>query len=90
MQLKVVAGKGSRDRFTILPSAVLPLLEAYYKVYRPKQYLFEGQTPGKAMNDRSIQHAIRMAMRQAGLEQHAFSAHTLRHSPDSYRDHPFT
>lgn len=32
------------------------------------------------MNDRSIQHAIRMAMNQAGLEQYAFSAHSLRHS----------
>lgn len=80
MQLKVVAGKGSRDRFTILPAAVLPLLEAYYRAHRPKQFLFQGQTPGKAMNDRSIQHAIRMAMFQAGLGQHAFSAHSIRHS----------
>ena len=80
MQLKVVEGKGSRDRFTILPSAILALLESYYRVHRPKVFLFEGQTPGKAMNDRSIQHAIRMAMDQAGLGQHVFSAHSLRHS----------
>jgi len=80
MQLKVVAGKGSRDRFTILPSAILPLLEAYYRVHRPKVFLFEGQIPGKAMNDRSIQHAIRMAMNQAGFEQYGFSAHSIRHS----------
>lgn len=80
MQLKVVAGKGSRDRFTILPAAVLPLLEAYYRVHKPKVFLFEGQTPGKAMNDRSIQHAIRMAMNQAGFEQYGFSAHSIRHS----------
>jgi integrase/recombinase XerD len=79
-ELKVVAGKGSRDRFTILPVSILPLLEAYWKLYRPKVYLFEGQTAGKPMNDRSIQHAIRMAMKQAGLEQYAFSAHSLRHS----------
>ncbi len=80
MQLKVVAGKGSRDRFTILPAAVLPLLEAYYRVHKPKVFLFEGQTSGKAMNDRSIQHAIRMAMNQAGFEQYGFSAHSIRHS----------
>lgn len=80
MQLKVVAGKGSRDRFTILPVTILPLLEAYYRVHKPKVFLFEGQTPAKAMNDRSIQHAIRMAMNQAGFGQYAFSAHSLRHS----------
>lgn len=80
MQVKVVAGKGSRDRFTILPFTVLPMLEEQWKLHKSKKYLFEGQTPGKPMNDRSIQHAIRMAMKQAGLEQHAFSAHSLRHS----------
>jgi site-specific recombinase XerD len=32
------------------------------------------------MNDRSIQHAIRMAMSQAGFEQYGFSAHSIRHS----------
>ncbi|UJP67144.1 tyrosine-type recombinase/integrase [Mongoliitalea daihaiensis] len=48
--------------------------------HKPKVFLFEGQTPGKAMNDRSIQHAIRMAMNQAGFEQYGFSAHSIRHS----------
>jgi len=87
MQVKVVAGKGNRDRFTILPLTVLPMLEEQWKLHRSEKYLFEGQTPGKPLNDRSpertgqaIQHAIRMAMKQAGLGQHAFSAHTLRHS----------
>lgn len=80
MQVKIVAGKGSRDRFTILPASILPLLEEYYRRHRPAKYLFEGQVPGKPMNDRSIQHAIRMTMKQAGLGHYAFSAHSLRHS----------
>lgn len=79
-QLKVIAGKGSRDRFTLLPKNLLPQMENYYRQYRPKVYLFEGQTPGLPMNERSVQHAIRQCMHLAGLEQFKFSAHSLRHS----------
>ena len=79
-QIKVVAGKGSRDRFTLLPKILLPEMEEYYWKYRPKTYLFEGQKSGVPMNERSIQHAIRHNMQLAGLEQYKFSAHSLRHS----------
>jgi site-specific recombinase XerD len=80
LQIKVIAGKGNKDRFTILPKHILLLLEEYYYLHRPKKYLFEGQTPGVAMNDRSIQHAIRNAMITAGFEKYKFSAHSIRHS----------
>ena len=79
-QIKVIAGKGSRDRFTLLPKTLLPDMEEYYWKYRPKTYLFEGQKSGVPMNERSIQHAIRHNMQLAGLEQYKFSAHSLRHS----------
>ena len=80
LQIKVVAGKGNKDRFTILPKTILPLLEQYWKTYKPKHFLFEGQKPNVSMNDRSIQHAIRKSMIEAGLEKYKFSAHFLRHS----------
>lgn len=79
-QIKVLSGKGNKDRYTLLPKGLLADLRAYYQQHRPKVYLFEGQTKGQPMNDRSIQHAIRQCMKQAGLEQYAFSAHSLRHS----------
>ena len=46
LQLKVIAGKGNKDRFTILPKSILPLLTEYWKQYKPKRYLFEGQSIG--------------------------------------------
>ncbi len=79
-QIKVIAGKGNKDRFTILPKAILEDLRIQYRKEKPKVYLFEGQKPGVAMNDRSIQHAIRQCMKNAGLGQFNFSAHSLRHS----------
>ena len=42
-QIKVVNGKGGRERYTILPKSLLEPLREYYKRYRPKNYLFEGQ-----------------------------------------------
>ena len=36
MRIKVVQGKGSKDRFTLLSQQVLLELRAYYIIYRPE------------------------------------------------------
>jgi site-specific recombinase XerD len=79
-QIKILCGKGNKDRFTLLPKYLLPEMEAYYRQYRPKIYLFEGQTLGLPMSDRSIQHAVSLCMKMAGFEKFGFSSHSLRHS----------
>jgi len=79
-QIKTLCGKGNKDRFTLLPKYLLPEMEAYYRQYRPKNYLFEGQKPRLPLNDRSIQHAVKLCMKMAGLEKLKFSSHSLRHS----------
>jgi integrase/recombinase XerD len=62
-QIKIVGGKGNKDRFTLLPKQLLPEMETYYRRYRPKSYLFEGRKAGLPLNDRSIQDAVRKAMK---------------------------
>lgn len=79
-QLKIVGGKGNKDRFTLLPKQLLPEMEAYYWHARPKTYFFEGHKPGLPHNERSIQDAVRKAMKDSGLERFGFSSHSLRHS----------
>ena len=79
-QIKVVAGKGGKDRFTILPKHLLEPLRDYYKASRPAVYLFEGQRKGLAMHERSIQHFIQTYIVKIGLGGKDYSAHTLRHS----------
>jgi integrase/recombinase XerD len=79
-QVKVVAGKGAKDRFTILPKHLLEPLRCYYKACRPLLYLFEGQTKGQPMHERSIQHFIQTYVGKIGLRGKDYSAHTLRHS----------
>lgn len=79
-QLKVVAGKGGKDRFTILPRHLLEPLRCYYKISRPAVYLFEGQRKGAPMHERSIQHFVQTYINKIGLGGKDYSAHTLRHS----------
>ena len=79
-QVKVVNGKGGKDRFTILPKNLLEPLRNYYKNYRPVVYLFEGQTKGKPMHERSVQHFIEQNIRMIGLGGQDYSGHTFRHS----------
>jgi integrase/recombinase XerD len=80
MRLKVRQGKGKKDRYTILSHTTLSTLRAYYKQYKPKEYLFNGIKPGNEMAARSIQHCFLLALKKAGLSGKDYSIHTLRHS----------
>ena len=79
-QIKVVTAKGGKQRFTLLPKQLLEPLRHYYKMYRPKEYLFEGQRMGVPMHERSIQHFLQRYITMIGLGNKDYSAHTLRHS----------
>lgn len=78
-QVKVVAGKGGKDRFAILPRHLLEPLRNYYKASKPPVYLFEGQRKGAPMHERSIQHFMQTYITKIGLGSQDYSAHTLRH-----------
>lgn len=80
MRIKIVQGKGSKDRFTILSQQVLLELRAYYIIYKPKEYLFNGDRPGKRYSVRSIQHLMQKALIKVGLENKDYTVHTIRHS----------
>ena len=57
---------------------MLLLLRAYFKRYKPRYWLFEGQTGGK-YSKTSIQKVFHKAKKAAGIRKHA-TVHTLRHS----------
>ncbi len=68
MRIKIVQGKGAKDRFTILSQQVLLELRAYYIIYKPKEYLFNGDRPGKRYSVRSVQHLMQKALIKVALE----------------------
>jgi integrase/recombinase XerD len=80
MRIKVVQGKGSKDRYTILSHHVLEELRAYWLIYRPREYLFNGAGAGRPLSLRSIQHLVQLALARLGLQSKRYSVHTLRHS----------
>ncbi len=79
-EVKVIKGKGNKDRITLLPEKLLPELRDYYRKYHPKVYLFEGRHQSKPMSNSSMQRIVRDAMQNAGFAKGQFTAHSLRHS----------
>lgn len=77
-QIRICQGKGKKDRISLLSPNILILLKEYYKEYRPKEWLFEGQSGGQ-YSAGSVQSVFRKAKQLAGIKKHA-TVHTLRHS----------
>ena len=71
--------KGKKDRIVSLSPNMLIMLREYYKQYKPKDYLFEGQFENEHLSKRSIQNVLQKAKAKAGIKQDG-SMHMLRHS----------
>lgn len=65
-QLFIKAGKNKKDRYTLLSQEVISILAYYKNVYKPKYWLFEGQTGG-AYSTSSVQQIFRQAVAKAGV-----------------------
>jgi len=78
MVIHVREGKGSKDRITVLSDYLLKELRAYYKIYRPKEYLFEGAHQRK-YSGTSVCKILEKAARKAKLKK-KIHPHMLRHS----------
>ena len=78
MQIRVEQSKGKKDRYTLLSTKTLLILRDYFKTYRPKEFLFEGQDGG-CYSTRSIQNIFRDAVEKTKIKRKV-SVHSLRHS----------
>jgi integrase/recombinase XerD len=72
-------GKGNKDRIVPLSNAILEMLREYYKLYRPKKYLFEGQFEGEKYSATSLQKVLKQAVHSAKIKK-PVTLHWLRHS----------
>lgn len=78
MLIHIKNAKGKKDRYTLLSERVLLLLREYYTIYKPKEFLFEGQF-GQQYSNRAAQSILKDAVKRAGITK-PVSLHTLRHS----------
>jgi site-specific recombinase XerD len=77
-QVFVQRAKGKKDRYANLPESILLQLRNYYRAYRPKKYLFEGQYGGQ-YSKRSAQQVFKNSLRRANINKE-IGIHGLRHS----------
>jgi integrase/recombinase XerD len=86
-QLRVVQGKGNKDRYVPLSEHLIRGLKAYINAEKPKDWLFNGQPlANRAGGDfdsrysqRGVQWAVKQACKQAGITKDVH-VHTLRHT----------
>ena len=86
LQLKVVQGKGKKDRYLPLSAHLVRGLKTYISAEKPADYLFNGQPTGRAGGDfdgrysqRGVQWAVKEAAKRVGIRKDVH-VHTLRHT----------
>jgi len=82
MCVRVVAGKGNADRYTLLSTSLLELLRHYCRTYMPQRnsgrWLFANAQGCGHMNVESLQRAYQRARQHAKIMKMG-ATHTLRH-----------
>ena len=78
MVITIRGAKGKKDRISLLSENILELLREYYIKYKPKKYLFEGQSGGK-YSPTSVANILRKSAIKSGIKKNV-TPHMLRHS----------
>ena len=88
-KIKVVQGKGSKDRYVMLPQKMKPILEKWFRI-NEGEYILPGFY-NKMMDKAILGNKFRRYLNEANLlintektitgqQRHAYSFHTLRHT----------
>lgn len=79
MLIRVVQGKGKKDRYAMLSPRLLAVLRCYWRAAHPKDYLFPTWREGRHLSSNALAVACRNAAKNSGIPKR-ITAHTLRHS----------
>jgi len=79
MTLRIERGKGGKDRYAMLSPVLLELLRDWWRIARPRAWLFPGRDPLQPMSTRQLNRACHAAADMAEITKRV-SPHTLRHS----------
>jgi site-specific recombinase XerD len=77
--IRVRAGKGNRERLTVLSPRLLLVLREYWRLARPPEWLFPGKGRAGHITDATARHVFRQALAAANLPA-TCTPHSLRHS----------
>ena len=90
MVLRVEQGKGQKDRYTMLSPKLLEILRAWWRVEKPKDWLFPGDLPGRHITRYAVEDECQKAHRICKIPKpitphslrHAFAVHLLEQGTD--------
>ena len=92
-RIKIVQGKGSKDRYVMLPSSMKPIIEKWFRISESEYFIPAMSEYGISTNYLSIKFRqylkksnllIDSEKTRAGQQRHLFSFHTLRHTYATY------
>jgi site-specific recombinase XerD len=90
MVIRVVQGKGQKDRYVMLSPKLLQILRDWWRTAKPKPWLFPGDIPGQHISTDAVEQACQKARRRCPIPKpttphslrHAFAVHLLESGTD--------
>jgi integrase/recombinase XerD len=79
MVLRIDQGKGNKDRYVMLSPRLLDALREYWRVVRPKTWMFPGDIDGQPITPPTVREACRKARRACAIAK-PITPHSLRHA----------
>lgn len=77
MIINILGAKGNKDRQVMLAASIVPLLEKYYREYRPHTFVLNGQF-GDQYSPTSVLQVVKKLARKAGINKRVYT-HLMRH-----------
>jgi len=90
MVLRVEQGKGQKDRYVMLSPKLLDILRDWWRVKKPRHWLFPGHLPGQHISKDAVEQACQKAHHLCRIPKpitphslrHAFAVHLLERGTD--------
>jgi integrase/recombinase XerD len=90
MVIRVDQGKGQKDRYVMLSPKLLQILRDWWRLEKPKPWLFPGDIPGRHISTDAVEQACQKARRRCPIPKpttphslrHAFAVHLLESGAD--------
>lgn len=79
MIINVIQAKGNKDRQVMLSPNIIPLLETYYREYKPKEYVLNGWKKELQYTARSVGEVVKQLAAKAGIDSKRVYTHLIRH-----------
>jgi len=78
MVIRVEQGKGQKDRYVMLSPKLLEILRSWWRVSKPRCWLFPSDMPGHHISKDAVEQACQKARRISGIRK-PITPHSLRH-----------